>query len=390
MSTGPKVLYVSPVGERGGAETLLLQILKYQSRQRYQPMVAFLRDGPLVQEVQLLGAPTVVFPTTRFRDLITTTRTILSIRSFLRHERVALAFGNMAMGHLYGGLAALGTETRAVWFQHSTPQRSLGVDLVATQVPAKAVFVYTEGARRSQAKLNPRRRIAVIPGCTDVARFDPRRVNRGALRRELKIDADCPIVACVARLQRWKGHSLFLRTGALVHRAISRAHFVIVGGALFGLEQDYEQELRREAAQLLPRDHVHFLGHRHDLPEILADIDLLVHCPITPEPFGLVLLEAMAMQVPVVATRAGGPAEIVLDGRTGILVPLGDPELLAGAVIATLSDPTKRRLFGMAARQRVEERFSAQRLVSDLEEEFDKALAPVGRRGGATGASSSR
>jgi glycosyltransferase involved in cell wall biosynthesis len=89
----------------------------------------------------------------------------------------------------------------------------------------------------------------------------------------------------------------------------------------------------------------------------------------------------MAMQVPVVATRAGGPGEIVLDGSTGILVPPGDPELLARAVLATLSDPTKSRLFGIAARQRVQDQFSTQRLVSDLEEEFDRALEPVAAKG---------
>jgi glycosyltransferase involved in cell wall biosynthesis len=343
-------------------------------------MVAFLRSGPLVEEVQRLGVPTVLFPTTRFRRLTTTTRTIRSIRSLLRNEQIALVFGNLAMGHLYGGLAALGTGTRAVWFQHNTPQRSLGIDWVAAQVPTRAIFVHTEAARQLQARLNSRRRIVVLPGCTDLARFDPARVGRGALRRELNIDPDSPIVVFIARLQRGKGHSLFLRTGALVRQTIPRTHLVVVGGALFGLEQDYEEELRREAAELFPSDHIHFLGHRHDLPEILADVDVLVHCSISPEAFGLVLLEAMAMQVPVVATRAGGPGEIVLDGRTGTLVPPGDPELLAGGVIATLRDPTKSRAFGIAARRRVEERFSTLRLVRDLEEEFDRALGPVGAK----------
>jgi glycosyltransferase involved in cell wall biosynthesis len=287
---------------------------------------------------------------------------------------VGLVFGNMAMGHLYGGLAAMGTETRAVWFQHGVPDDFSGVDFVAARVPSRVIFMYTEAARRAQARFHARAQLVPIPGCVDLARFDPLAVRKGVLRQELGIEPDGLLVACVARLQRWKGQSLFLRAAVLVHASCPRTHFLVVGGTLFGLEQDYARQLEQEGARLLPAGRVHFLGHRPDLPEILADVDVLVHCPVTPEPFGLVVLEAMAMQVPVVATRAGGPMEIVNHGETGTLVPPGDASALAAAVLGLLKNKSNRMAMGGAARRRVHERFSAENMVRQLERHFEQVV----------------
>jgi glycosyltransferase involved in cell wall biosynthesis len=367
VKTKARVLYLSPVGERGGAEAMLLQILKYQNRDVFEPLTGFLHDGPLIEEVESLGVPTVLFPATRFRRILTTVRTIRSIRSFLRQERIGLVFGNMAMAHLYGGLAALGTDTQAVWFQHGLPNILSGVDYAAARVPSKLIFVYTEAARRAEARFHPRSRIVPIRGSVDLARFDPMKVSSHALRQELGIEKDALLVACVARLQRWKGQSLFLAAAALVRSSFPTAQFVVVGGTLFDLDKGYARDLVEEAAQVLPPGMVHFLGHRSDLPDILADVDVLVHCPLTPEPFGLVILEAMAMQVPVVATLGGGPDEIVTDGETGVLVAPRDAAALADAIGEVLSDPVGRKAMGVAARRRVEAQFSAEATIREIE-----------------------
>lgn len=378
MSPPTKVLYISPVGERGGAETVLLNILKYHNRKAYEPVVGFLRPGPLVSEVEELGIRTVVFPTTKFRDFRATLKTIRSIRSYLQHERVRLVFGNMAMGHLYGGLAAIGTATRAVWFLHGISDRFIGVDLAATQVPSSAIFVFTEAARRAKARFSPWGKVLVLPGCVDLSRFDPGNVTKGTLREELGMGAKEVIVANVARLQRWKGQSLFLRAAALVHASNPSVHFVLVGGSLFGLELEYAEQLKQDAARLLPKGKVHFLGHRPDLPKILADVGLLVHCPLTSEPYGLDALEAMAMGVPVVATSTGSHEELVTDGETGALVPQGDPGSLAAAILKLIEDPVTRESLGMAARRKAELRYSAESMVREIEFAYEGILGNAG------------
>lgn len=374
VSDTTKVLYLSPVAERGGAEVVLLNLLRYQDRAAFEPVVGFLENGPLIEEVRQLGVRTIVFPSSRFRYLHTTFRAIRSIRRFLREERIALVLSNMAMGHMYGGLAAMGTRTHAIWFQHGVPRSFIGIDFAASRIPSKAIFVYTDDARRAQARFHPAGQIILMPGGVDLTRFNPSNVPKGVVRRELGIDADTLLVACVARLQRWKGQSLFLRAASAVHSVLPKAHFLVVGGTLFGLEPDYAMQLQEEAARLLPIGSVHFLGHRDDLPEILADVDVLVHCPVTPEPFGFVILEAMAMQVPVVATRGGGPEEIVRDDETGLLVSPGESDALAAAVLRSLRNSAQRQLMGLAARRRAEELFSIEAMVRRMEESYRRVL----------------
>ena len=129
-----------------------------------------------------------------------------------------------------------------------------------------------------------------------------------------------PCVALVGRITRWKGQHIFLQAAAWVHRRFPEARFQIVGAALFD-EKAYEAEIRELAVKLGVQNYVDFLGFRSDIPQYMAGIDLLVHASITGEPFGQVIIEAMASGKPVVATNGGGVPEIVVHGETGLLVP---------------------------------------------------------------------
>lgn len=369
-----KILYVSPVGERGGAETTLINILKYHDRQTFEPIVCFLKQGPLVDDVAQLGIRTFFASTSRLRHLSRTCRAIRFIRSIIANERVHLVFGNMAMGHVYAGMAALGTRARAVWFQHAIMERPDAVDLAASVVPTSAILVFSEAARRAQARLSRRRRIVVVPCGIDLASFCPTATPRTALRHELGIATDTPLVACVARLQRGKGQSLFLEAAARVRTRGVQAHFVVVGGSLFGLDPGYAEQLVEEARGPSLAGCVHFLGHRDDVPRVLADVDVLVHCPLKPEAVGLVILEAMAMQVAVVANVSGGSVEIIKHGENGLVVPSGDATALAEAVSDLLRYPSRRAAMGAAGRRTVEERFSAHRMVREIETIFRRVM----------------
>jgi glycosyltransferase involved in cell wall biosynthesis len=251
------------------------------------------------------------------------------------------------------------------------------VDRLAVRLPAVVTLTPSAAAEHAQIAWNGQTPVRVIREGIDTAVFDPARYQRGALRRELAIDAAAPLFATIGRLQRSKGHSRFLEAAARIVQAVPAAHFAIVGGSLFGLETGYEKELRAEADRLLPKGRAHFLGHRNDVPAVLADVDLLVQCPLKPESFGLALLEAMALRVPVVSIRAWGPAEIVDDGKTGVLVDSADAGALADAAVRLWRNPAERAALGLAARRRVEERFRVQQMVADVEAELDRV---AGRR----------
>lgn len=147
------------------------------------------------------------------------------------------------------------------------------------------------------------------------------------------------------------------------------ARFLLVGDAIFG-EKSFVDELKEMCRELGVAEKVVFTGFRDDVPGIMRSIDLLVHASTLPEPFGMVLIEAMAACRPVVATRAGGVQEIVDNGVTGILVPPRDEDAMARAIIEILSDGGLRQRMGEAGLRRVEERFSRDETTRGIEREM--------------------
>jgi glycosyltransferase involved in cell wall biosynthesis len=145
-------------------------------------------------------------------------------------------------------------------------------------------------------------------------------------------------VGVVGRLCRWKGQHVFLEAFAKAF-AGSDARARLIGAPLFG-EEDYEGELRAQIEQLGLSDRVELRGHRDDVAAELAELDAVVHCSTVPEPFGQVVVEAMGVGRPVIASAAGGPLEVVTDGVTGLLTPPGDAGALAGAMARLAEDPS--------------------------------------------------
>jgi glycosyltransferase involved in cell wall biosynthesis len=167
----------------------------------------------------------------------------------------------------------------------------------------------------------------------------------------------------IAHLTAWKGHALFLEIARRIADRVPTSRFIIAGGEIY--ETDGHLGLREsliaQCAAFGLANRVTFLGARDDIPEILAALDVLVHCPQSPEPFGRNIAEAMAIGRPVVAARSGGVQEIVDDGVTGLLVAPGDVDSFTTAVVRLLSDSPLRKAYGAAARQRAEAMFGADR-----------------------------
>jgi glycosyltransferase involved in cell wall biosynthesis len=151
------------------------------------------------------------------------------------------------------------------------------------------------------------------------------------------------------RLAPWKGQDVFIRAFAAAFPDGSEEAWV-VGGSLFG-EQDYERSLVELVKSLGMGERVHLLGFRDDALQLVADSDVAVHASITPEPFGLVVIEAMALGTPVVASDAGGPSETITHGVDGILVPAGDISALAKALQLLAADPALRDKLARSARR---------------------------------------
>jgi glycosyltransferase involved in cell wall biosynthesis len=198
--------------------------------------------------------------------------------------------------------------------------------------------------------------IQVIYNGLDVSVFDPKRAHP-VLRSELAIVNGKPLVGMIANLDPRKGHHDFVAACSLVRERFADVKFVIVGNTRLVNSADYHRQLQQLVVKHDLTTALHFLGLRADIPEVLASLDVVVQPSLT-EAGPRVPLEAMAMERPLVVTDAGGNSEEVIDGQTGLVVPVGDVRAIADAIIKLLSDRALARHLGKAGRERVLKMFT--------------------------------
>ena len=363
-----RVLIVAPRGDRlGGAEEMLWLTLKHCDRDRIEPTVAFLDPGPFVAEVEGLGVATETIETRRLRDVGATLVTVRRLAQVVRQRRPDLLLNWSAKAHIYGAaaVAAAGSDVPVLWWQHAATDGHW-VDRFATLLPARAIGASSESVRLAQAALRPRRPVFVVhPGVEGQGR----RAGGGAeTRRRLGIPADAAVVGIVGRLHPFKGQHHFLGALARLRPRGHRVHGLIVGGDAFELSPTYPGEVRELIARLGLEDCVTMTGQVADATPYFEAMDVCVSAS-TREAFGMVLVEAMAAGVPVVAVASGGPREIVEDGVTGVLVAEADPELLADGVARLLADAGLRAAMSAAAVP-ASRRFSAEAMAEGITSEL--------------------
>lgn len=222
------------------------------------------------------------------------------------------------------------------------------------------------------------RRIEIVPNGVIVPARQPGDRDF-PIRRELGISSTAPVVAVVSRLNPGKGIEYFLRALARVSERIPDARYLIIGSSYF--DPTYKSQLENLAVDLTLTDRVIFTGERHDIPELLREVDLSV-LPSLSEGLSNSLLEAMAAELPVVATNVGGNPEIVLDQTTGLLVPPRDPMALGDAMIRILQSPQMARQFAKAGYERVKSKFSLEASVHKTENLYLSLLEERASRNG--------
>jgi glycosyltransferase involved in cell wall biosynthesis len=217
-------------------------------------------------------------------------------------------------------------------------------------------------------------RIVVIPLGLDLAPFLGAAVQAGHLRAELGLSQKTPLVGLVGRLVSIKGVDLFLRAAALLHQRIPEVRFVIAGD---GPERE---ALEEQAAGLGLARALRFLGWRHDLPALYADLDLLALSSRN-EGTPVCLLEAMAAGVPVVAPAVGGVPDLVQDRLSGRLTPPGDAGGLAAAMAELLADRAAAAAYAAAARAAVFPKHDVKTLIATMQACYTRLLdsQPPGR-----------
>jgi glycosyltransferase involved in cell wall biosynthesis len=361
-----RVLYVHHNADLYGASRSLLRLVGSLDRARFAPLVVLPEEGPLRVRLEELGVPVVIHTglavVTRaaFRSggfLLRVPRSVLFLARLIRDREVDLVHTNTGVV-LSSAPAAWLAGVPHVWHirewfgEFGRLWRPYARWVLA--LSRRVVAVSRAVAAQFPADL----RVAVVPNGFAAAEF---RVDAPSLRagsRQRHGLGPGPVVGCVGRI-KWvrKGQEVLVRAAALLAARGVDARYLLVGGPAPGNEA-HLRDLQALIAELGLGHSFVLAGELDDVRPAYAAMDLLVLPSAQPEPFAGVVLEAMAMELPVVATAIGGSLDQVEDGVTGYLVPPGDPQALADRIDLLLADADLRERMGRAGRARVAERFS--------------------------------
>ncbi|MDX2166733.1 MAG: glycosyltransferase [Deltaproteobacteria bacterium] len=365
-----RILYTVNRMDVGGSQTHLLQVLRLLDRERFEPLLCCLTGkGALLDTARATGV-TVASVGLGGLKSPGALASLARLSRFMRRERIDVVHNYLLRANVVGTLAARAARVPLVLSSKRGCHERRGFELagarlsnwlsdcVTTNANAVRTFVHAnEGC--------PLEKMVVIPSGIDTDRFAP--LGAGDYKTRLGLPADAPVVGIVTRMRVRKGVEEFLTAMAEVRRRHPAARAVVVG------EGTLDPSLAALVGQLDLTDHVHLLGRRADMPEVLSAFDLFV-LSSHDEGMSNAILEAMAMQQPVVATDVGGTGEVVQEGRTGYLVPSKDPTALAVAIGRVLDDPARARAMGEAGRRVVVEGFSARAMVRQMEGLYTRLL----------------
>lgn len=208
--------------------------------------------------------------------------------------------------------------------------------------------------------------IVVIPNGLDLPRFSPERYSRTTIREEFGVKDEEPLVGSIGRLDQGKGQEELIRAAREVVKEFPNCRFLIVGEETKGEGKDFRRKMQNLVKDFELEKNVIMAGFRTDTPEILKALDVFVF-PSYKETFGMSLLEAMAMETPIVATDSGGVPEVLDYGNCGILVPPRQAEPLAVAIKEHLSNSELSKQMAAQARKRVEERYDLNLVLDRIE-----------------------
>ena len=378
MST---VLVAHPSPDLYGSDRQLLETIRALTDAGHRVNAALPDDGPLLAELEALGARAAIVPFTVLRKSLLSPRGLLGLaarsggeisrlRALIKANDAALVLVNTvtlpwwAPAGRAAGVPVLAHVHEAEDTQNLLVRAGLNAPLLA----ASRVVVNSQAAHDTLVRAQPllARRTQVVHNGVPAPEAPPRPLRERLPQASFRI-------AMVARLSPRKGVDVAL--DALGHlRADGLNATLQVCGSVFPGYEWYEEELRERAAQPDLAGHVELLGYVHPTWPVLYDADAVI-VPSRVEPFGNTAVEAMHAERPLAASRVQGLAEVVTDGVTGLLVEPGSPRALADALLSLAADPGRARALARTARREAAERFGVERYRRAMAEVVDDLLA---------------
>lgn len=363
-----KVCHVASGDLLAGAEVLLLNLVRASSRETLsRTLFVVLNNGVFSRKLIEQGVKVLILEEKGFPADI---QIVFNLAQFLKQEGVQVVHTHGYKSNVIGGIASrLTGSPLLIRTEHGKPPTALGYGFSKTTIFSlldyfvgrfwtDKIVAVSHDLSRILSQRYPVEKIETIHNGIDLSQFDEERTSKD-LRSEFGVSDESKLIGIFARLNPEKGIGLFLKAAKLISLKAPHAKFFIVG------DGPLSRELKEEAVKLKLEKCVVFTGFREDVFDLIRQMDVVVLSSVH-EGIPMVMLEAMALRKPVVATNVGGISEVI-DGRmNGILVPSGDDRSLAIACLELIENPELARSLGLNARKEVEERFSAESMLDKI------------------------
>jgi glycosyltransferase involved in cell wall biosynthesis len=363
------ILMLHSSSDMYGASKIFLQSIKALQQAGHSVVVVLSESGPLLAEVESLGVEVYVHKLGilrrkyyNLRGLVNRAKTLNKVKKYLegliKEKNITHMYSNTS-AVLAGALISSKYQVQHIWHLHEiilTPKWFVKWIGKIINKNAHQVVVVSAAVKENWITSINQEKIRLIHNGID---YLPFLQEQNTIHQSCNLPTDKIIIGMVGRINHWKGQGYFLEMAHHLVKTHDHLHFVIVGDAYPGTE-DFVKDMKIKIEQLELSDRVSFLGFRKDIPAVLKSLDIFVLPSTLPDPFPTVILEAMASEIPVVATAHGGSIEMIEDGKTGCLIPWDNALEGAKKISYIITDNNLRSEMGKMGRERVLEMFSTQ------------------------------
>ncbi len=360
------ILYLHHIGEIGGGERSLLNLLSGLDKSKYVPMVACPAGTLFSEKLTEMNIKVIHMDFPKVRHAVRLLQTAWKLRGIIKDMRVDILHSNAPQTNVPAGIAGMFSGIPVVWHARVLLEpRMVDIDRKLSFLPA-AIICNSEAIRRRFAGIRgyEKKTVTIING-VDANVFSTSSISVSEVKKRLGIEPGRPVIGCFDRLDPVKNHEFILRNFAKITSRVDRVLLIIAGKAFDGSESRMA-ELKNIVRASGMESQVRFEGFIDDIPEMMSICDVIVQASKY-EGCSRVVCEAQAMGKPVVASNVGGTPELIKDGATGYLFSLAQPEMFINRVGNLLADEQLRRTIGNNARAHAVANLSLERFCRDTE-----------------------
>ncbi len=375
MNIKKKILVICNAPGISGGEFSLFQFLEKINKNKYIIFIAISEKLQFTHIIpgycRIINLPFIWFtftlnPFVLLKYTINIIKNTIAISNIINENEIEVIYSNSIKSHIYGAFIKLILGKKTIWhIRDNLKNKLLGKALAlwSDKIICISKLIY-------ESNNVPKRKKELLYGGIDSNKWKPQTIKKSELRENLGLHPSVKLIAQISQVTSWKNHPDFIKAAQYVLKYHPDVHFIIIGNCLNKKDNKYLNTLKNKIKKDSLNKYFTFLGFQKNIREIISQINILVH-PAINEPFGRVIIEAMAMEKPVVAYNCGGPKEIIENNKTGFLIEPFNFISLGKTVNALLENDNLSITIGKAARIRIIEKFNITTHVKKMEEVFD-------------------